>query len=359
MRLISIDSLRGLAIFIMLIADSIPDTAAACPQLVHSIWEGITLTDTAFPCFVFIMGVSSVFSSRALTGSWAALMRRAALLFLLGLIYNALPSLLAFLLHPDFTAPQLYNSLIYHGRFYGVLQRLALCYGLGLVISRISRDRLHILMASFALMLFSSLGYHWFCPEAPFSPDTNISTAIDLSFLGEAHNYEGKIFDPEGLYGTIDTTASFLLGVLAGIILKSSSSSARIKELAAYAILFLVLAYAWQQFDIVSKPLWTPPFVLYNAAFDMLLLSLLLKIENTPLKKILLPLICYGRNPLLIYLLNGFFLSLGYTLLYNGDPILMLAIQVFSSGTAFALSWALLFLIPAVYLYIRQFRWHI
>ena len=138
MRLISIDSLRGLAIFIMLIADSIPDTAAACPQLVHSIWDGITLTDTAFPCFVFIMGVSSVFSSRALTGSWAALMRRAALLFLLGLIYNALPSLLAFLLHPDFTAPQLYNSLIYHGRFYGVLQRLALCYGLGLVISRIS-----------------------------------------------------------------------------------------------------------------------------------------------------------------------------------------------------------------------------
>src|SRR5690348_7126663 len=90
-RLMSVDLLRGLTIgFMILVNDN--GSSAAYAQLKHSVWNGFTATDLVFPTFLFLVGLSTVFStaSRLARGEskrsmfWHTV-RRAVILFLLGL----------------------------------------------------------------------------------------------------------------------------------------------------------------------------------------------------------------------------------------------------------------------------------
>src|SRR5262245_15305274 len=132
-RVISVDALRGFDMFWILGGDSLAlalkkmsagreDVLGAAGQfagnqLEHVDWEGFRFYDLIFPLFVFIVGVSLVFSLTRLLereGKAAAhrrVFRRFALLFVLALIYSGGVSRL----WPDI-------------RLLGVLNRIALCY---------------------------------------------------------------------------------------------------------------------------------------------------------------------------------------------------------------------------------------
>src|SRR2546423_210287 len=102
-RLMSLDALRGFDMFWIIGAGSLMDglnqtaptgiTKLLAEQLDHVEWEGFRFYDLIFPLFVFIVGVSLVFSlSRTMEqfGRGEALrrgFRRSALLFLIALIY--------------------------------------------------------------------------------------------------------------------------------------------------------------------------------------------------------------------------------------------------------------------------------
>lgn len=58
-RLESLDGLRGLTIFIMILVD---DAGGAYPHINHSPWNGITLADVVMPWFLFMVGCSMAFS---------------------------------------------------------------------------------------------------------------------------------------------------------------------------------------------------------------------------------------------------------------------------------------------------------
>ena len=84
----------------------------------HAAWNGLTATDLVFPTFVFVMGISVVFAIEARLARGMArweLIRhaaqRAVILCLLGIIVNSFP-----------------RFELDHIRFYGVLQRIAVCY---------------------------------------------------------------------------------------------------------------------------------------------------------------------------------------------------------------------------------------
>src|SRR5215813_2275155 len=99
-RLMSVDALRGFDMFWIIGADSLvyalhrfsrnKSTQILADQLEHADWEGFHFYDLIFPLFVFLMGVSVVFSltktiERA--GRPEALkrvVRRGVLLFLVG-----------------------------------------------------------------------------------------------------------------------------------------------------------------------------------------------------------------------------------------------------------------------------------
>src|SRR6202012_3327092 len=129
-RLMSLDALRGFDMFWILGADSFvyalhetsqnAATQFLATQLDHAEWQGFHFYDLIFPLFVFMMGVSTVFSLERILkedGRAAAakrVLRRSLLLFALALIYSG-----------GFTNP--WPDM----RLMGVLNRIALCYLFG------------------------------------------------------------------------------------------------------------------------------------------------------------------------------------------------------------------------------------
>ena len=134
----SLDALRGFDMFWILGGDFVVTTAGKlsggndqtwtlfgwlASQFRHKDWDGFAFYDLIFPLFVFISGVSVVWSLTKETqlhgraGALQRVVRRAALLFLLGIFYSGGLSKE----WPDI-------------RLLGVLQRIALAYlGAGLV----------------------------------------------------------------------------------------------------------------------------------------------------------------------------------------------------------------------------------
>ncbi|HEY1251130.1 MAG TPA: heparan-alpha-glucosaminide N-acetyltransferase domain-containing protein, partial [Thermoanaerobaculia bacterium] len=118
-RLVSVDILRGVTIAGMIVVDDPGTWSAVYPQLLHAEWNGWTYTDTIFPFFLFLAGVSLALSlaRRAATGGprpvlLRHLAARAAALVALGLALNLASSLALGL--DRFRIP-------------GVLQRIGVC----------------------------------------------------------------------------------------------------------------------------------------------------------------------------------------------------------------------------------------
>jgi len=132
-RLISLDIFRGLTIGFMIIVNTPGSWEYVYAPLRHAKWHGCTPTDLVFPFFLFIVGVSMWFSLRKygheLNGSSILrVARRTVSIFALGLFLNIFP-----------VFDRDYSTL----RIMGVLQRIALAYGLGaLICMSINRDYL-------------------------------------------------------------------------------------------------------------------------------------------------------------------------------------------------------------------------
>src|SRR6516164_9928893 len=118
-RLLSLDVFRGITIGAMILVNDAGYGEAAYWPLKHAPWNGWTPTDLIFPFFLFIVGVSMVFSfsSRRKHGEsrlqlMAHVLKRATILFAIGVLLNGFPN-------------QYHLASI---RIEGVLQRIALCY---------------------------------------------------------------------------------------------------------------------------------------------------------------------------------------------------------------------------------------
>src|SRR5438034_9461149 len=109
-RLRSLDAFRGLTIAAMVLVNTPGTWAAVYAPLTHARWHGLTPTDVIFPFFLFIVGVAIPLSLPTVL----PVLRRAAVIFALGLVLNGLPRF-------DYATI----------RIPGVLQRIVACYPLG------------------------------------------------------------------------------------------------------------------------------------------------------------------------------------------------------------------------------------
>ena len=313
-RIWSLDVLRGIAIAIMLFLDAPPDIIY--PILMHAPWEGLTVPDVALPMFAFAMGAGAAISMSRREPSTRRILKRAAFMFAVGLLIGFLPKLIVLLFHDDYTAlmwttangyvpENFFDAVIGHGRLFGVIQRLAVIYALGILIARAVRNEVGILIAAFALLIVSSAGYHVYAPDNPFDAAHNISGAVDLLFPGANHIYT-PAHDPEGLYGSIAATASVLFGFLAGkVLIDNAAAREKILTFGAAGVVLLIAGGVWSMFDIVAKNLWTTPFALINAGGDFLLLALFTKLfDSAAAKKFLHPFVALGINPLFFFVAN-------------------------------------------------------
>jgi predicted acyltransferase len=271
-RLLSLDLLRGLTIgFMILVNDN--GSSAAYSQLKHSAWNGFTFTDLVFPTFLFLVGISTVFStaSRLARGDskrslFLHTVRRAIILFLLGLLVNSFPH---FHLH----------SL----RYFGVLPRIAICYFVVATLYLLSpkwRSKAilaaALLVGYWIIMRFIPVpGYGVPGRDVPLlDPDRNLAALLDRHIFSASHLYE-RTRDPEGLLSTLPAIATALIGLLTGIWLRTQRTLAqKARGLVIAGLSSVLLGGLWNISFPINKKLWTSSFVLFTAGLGLLLLAL-------------------------------------------------------------------------------------
>ncbi|GMW00846.1 MAG: DUF5009 domain-containing protein [Candidatus Hydrogenedentota bacterium] len=324
-RIMAIDALRGFDMFWIVGADDLVRSMgkasdsgvvqAAATQLKHVPWEGFVFYDLIFPLFVFLIGVSLVFSLTRLvdtegkTGAYKRLARRALLMFFFGWFYDH-----GFAQMPD------------ENPFVGVMQRLAICYFFaGLLYMNL---KLRGLIVTFLLLIigyWAALSFVPFPgkdPENAYSKDANLTRYVDSLYL--PFREPGQVTDPEGLLGNFPAVASCLLGVFAGLLIRNAKYDMKQKSLyfLAAGVALCIAGYVWGfQFPIIKR-IWTSTYVLYAGGWSCILLGLfILIIDVAGWKKWAIPFVWIGANPLTIYIVNSFvdFSELGARL--TGGPL--------------------------------------
>lgn len=294
-RLVALDVFRGLTIMLMIVVNTPGTWAHVFPPLRHSEWHGCTPTDLVFPFFMFIVGVAMWFSFRKYghqlnSSAMLKILKRTAIIFLIGLFLNAFPRF-------DFA----------HLRIPGVLQRIALGYGLAAIFILLLKTKGRWIFA-FAVLIGYWILMWAFGGDNPYSLESNLAGKIDLMILGTDHVYKGFgiPFDPEGLLSTFPAMVNVILGYFVGEMIGTTDSKKDTTlKLLMYGVASIVVALIWGIFFPINKPLWTSTYVLYTVGIGMISLSLLIWIiDMKGWKKWAHPFLVYGMNPLILYVLS-------------------------------------------------------
>jgi predicted acyltransferase len=338
-RIVAVDALRGFNMIWILRADLFvvslaglfpnPATGWVSRQLDHVRWEGLHLYDLIYPLFIFLVGVSIVFSldkvrheeaRRVLVGR---ILRRGLLLYALNFIFNG-----------GFSAPWPQMRLAS-----GVLALIAAAYVIAALVYLFFGDRLKIIAGIAAGLL---LGYWALLGLAPF-PDfhldrdtvealavragshdraaisaqvsarvsgvydegRNFSNYVDFRLMpGRLHN---GYYESEGLLSPFPAAAVCLLGILAGRLLQAGQVAPRRKVLilALGGAAAIGLGLLWSiEFPLVKK-LWSSSFCLVAAGSSSLLLAVFyLVVDIEGWRRWCVPLVWVGMNPITLYLLS-------------------------------------------------------
>jgi predicted acyltransferase len=299
-------------------------------QLQHKAWTGFAFYDLIFPLFVFIVGVSVVFSlgraaqEQSRSTMVKRILFRGAVLFLLGILYNG-----------GLTQPWPEVRLV------GVLQRIAIAYTATALLFTFCRTRALVVVA--ALLLTGYWAVLTYVPIrdiqlAPaslvarlgtaqptmaevenafaattertvgrFEPGLNVTNHLDFQYL-PGRRYD-VYYDPEGLLSMLPAIATCLLGVFAGELLRRTDwpGSRKALLLAVVGVAAIALGWAWGQPFPVIKKLWTSSYVLVAGGWSFLLLAAFYYIIDVrQWRSWSLPFVWIGMNPITLYLASAF-----------------------------------------------------
>ncbi|KAL5505238.1 hypothetical protein EMCRGX_G006640 [Ephydatia muelleri] len=312
-RLQSLDAFRGFSLTIMIFVNY---GGGGYYFFDHSLWHGLTVADLVFPWFIWIMGVSMVFSYKGRSkdtflSQLYQVVRRTIILFGLGLFGNN-------------------GQNVYTWRIPGVLQRFGASY-LVCALTELATSYLYQIDKSFVpkhryLAYIRDLTNNWVqwiimvtftflwlmitfllpldngCPRGYLGPGGlaeagryktctgGAAAKIDNWILGEEHIYQGPTpramyhtgpYDPEGILGTLTSIVLCFLGVQCGRILTSyQSHKERIGRFLFWGLVLGGIAAGLcgcQQNEgviPVNKNLWSLSFILVMASFAFFLFSL-------------------------------------------------------------------------------------
>ena len=312
-------------------------------QLNHKAWAGVAFYDLIFPLFVFIVGVSLVFSmSRmieqdGMSRTIKRVLVRSLLLYLFGLLmYGGI------------------SKGVDQIRWLGVLQRIAICY---LCTSLLfSVFRLKGLIVVCASLLLGYWALTTFVPIRDFNLETGHLKALQLTpttpetrarFLATTNFVRGRFddglnlaqqvdflclpgrkwdgaYDPEGLLSTLPAIATCLLGVFAGLLLKNGAGSdqKKVLYLLAAGVAGVIAGSIWGlQFPVIKK-IWTSSYVLIAGGYSCLLLGAFYQmIEIWQWRKWCTPFIWIGMNAITVYLAASLFPFENIAVRLVGGPV--------------------------------------
>ena len=310
-RLKSLDIFRGLTVaFMILVNNGAGDEIYSA--LTHSKWNGLTPCDLVFPFFLFMVGMSTYLSLKKTNFEPSAaiykkIAKRTFLLFIIGLGINWFDMICDGRLM-DFA----------HLRIWGVMQRIALCYGAVaiLAISINHRYFIHTIMALLILymgILVVGDGY-------AYNAQTNLLSQVDQHLFGYDHLYHKSPVDPEGLMSTIPAIAHTMIGFWCCMNIQriGQSIESKIKVLKYSGLAMVILGFALSLIGFgINKRIWSPSFVFVTCGFAAWMLSLLIQIidknnmgesatnPKTSKESCFTQLwLSFGMNPLFLYVMS-------------------------------------------------------
>jgi predicted acyltransferase len=335
-RVLSVDALRGFDMLWITGAGALlralsgvtnnSVTREISTQLKHVQWEGFRFYDLIFPLFLFLIGVSLVYSldkAIARDGMAAALkriVRRSVVLFLLGVFfYGGLSAK-----WPDVALA-------------GVLQRIAFCYFFAALIYCACANRLKTMAVVAAALLVGYWALVTFVPfpdlkldketvtkiaerigsDSPFAVAAAVSTRVRGLYEEGRNltNYLDFLFLPgkkteiyyinEGLLSTLPSIAICLFGAFAGRLLKNQrvEPKRKVAWLLAAGAAGVVLGLLWSvQFPLIKR-IWTSSFCLVAGGLSAIVFAeFYLIVDVWKCQRWCQPLVWFGMNSITIYL---------------------------------------------------------
>ena len=282
-RLKSLDALRGADM--LLIMGLSPLMAALCRalgcggswferQFHHAEWNGLFIQDTIFPLFLFLAGVSFPFScaksadlglSRGSVARRA--LRRALLLFLLGLVYN------------DVLKLGLSNVV-----WGSVLARIGIAWFFAALVYLYLPVKARVALAVAVLLGYWVAMVAFVAPDypaaLPLSPEGNISGWLDRTILPGKLTVPG-LYSNQGVLSTLPAVVTALIGMFVGDYVRRSGDTGGRKAamLLAGAVCLaaagLVVAYGFGAWSMpINKKLWSTSFTLVVGGYSVALFAL-------------------------------------------------------------------------------------
>lgn len=311
-RSLALDVFRGMTVCFMIIVNSSGNWGTTYAPLLHASWNGFTPTDLVFPAFLFAVGNSMSF----VIDKWRLMpqqkvvfkiVKRTFIIFLLG-----------FLMYwfPFYKVDKVFNILPFpleETRILGVLQRIALCYGMAALVLYYFKPKISLYLSVFILM-----GY-WliYILFGPYDMYNNPVLSLDLNLFGEKHLYhgEGFAFDPEGFLSTFPGLVNVFAGYFVGKHIQEKRKNIEgVTQLLMVGFILISVGFMWNYVFEFNKKLWTSSYVLLTIGLSTSLLALIVYfVDIKKQTKGIYFFEVFGKNTLAIYLLS----ELVLTLLWN------------------------------------------
>ena len=356
-RLVSLDAFRGFTVAAMVLVNNPGDWGHIHGPLAHAKWDGWTFTDTIFPAFLFICGVSMMLSleRRTLAGDGRrsqvlALARRGAIIFAIGLALNFVPAF-------DISTI----------RIPGVLQRIGLCVALAapIVVFYGWRGQVAAILKLFAvyalvMLLVPVPDVSGRVAAGALEPGRDAGAWLDRLLMTGHLWSASKTWDPEGLLSTLPALASLLCGALAGrwlLIAREAAEKtvwlllAGLACLGAGVILDAILMP-------INKSLWSVSYSVFMTGWALIGFSVFYWLIDgngsatvrERSGRVALPFTIYGLNALFIFAFSGLvarILSLGGLKRSLYAPFQALPLSPENTSLAFAIAFNLAMLAVA------------
>lgn len=319
-RLASLDILRGLDLFLLLLLQPVIVAVGGCfdapwldnilYQLDHEVWEGFRLWDIVMPLFLFMVGTSMPFSFAKYRNEpsrkkiYTKILRRFMLLFLFGMIVQG--NLLAF----DTDRLYIYNN---------TLQAIAVGYLIAALIL-LHLDTAWQIATTLLLMAIYSLPM---LLNGDYTPEGNFAFTVDRAVIG---SYRGDL-TYTWVWSSLTLGATVMMGVLAGRIIKEGGKnrSGTTYILLAIGVALILTGLLAGQWEPIIKRLWTSSMTMFSGGICYILMALFYWwIDVRGHSRGLGWLKVYGMNPITAYVVGEVinFRSIVASVSYGLEPVI-------------------------------------
>lgn len=363
-RFYSLDVFRGATVCLMILVNNPGSWGHIYDPLEHAPWHGLTPTDLVFPFFLFAVGNAMSFVMPRLEAAgdrtfWKKIIKRTALIFLIGLFLNWWPfvtevnrlvegstefqrvTIFKGFTWLDYSKDKAGNIIetIKGIRLFGVLQRIALCYFFASIIIYYLKPRKAFLAGLIILLIYWMLCYVG-NPDDPYSLKGWFGTNIDIAILGKAHMYkgEGMPFDPEGLVSTLSAIVQVIFGFIVGSYIQNKSKEPigaegkmetttngmyqMLTGLFVIGVALLITGFCWDMVFPINKKIWTSSYTIYTTGLAIITIATMIyMIEIKNIRGGLARFFdVFGKNALFVFALSAF-LPRGLALIKLGDGV--------------------------------------